>query len=70
MSDQEQSASEASAEEPKLTPLQRVKQQQAMLQKNRSQGSRKNAAAGDVPGATESPNQRVPINRRSGASGS
>ena len=65
------SESEQSAEtEPKLTPLQRVKQQQAMLQKNRNAGSRKAAGGGDAPAAADSPNQRVPINRRSGSSGS
>lgn len=55
-----------SAEEARMTPLQRVKAQQAALQKNRQKGARKGAGRSEEAGPGEGPHQRVQIQRRSG----
>jgi len=58
-----------SAEEPEeraLTPLQRVKAQQAAMQKNRQKGARQAQGRSEEAGPGEGPHQRVQIQRRSG----
>ena len=61
----EESSEEVVQEKP-LTPLQRVKAQQAALQKNRQKGARKGAGRSEEAGPSEGPHQRVQIQRRSG----
>ncbi len=53
-------------EEPKMTPLQRVKAQQAALQSNRKKGARQATGRSEESAASDGPTQRVQIQRRSG----
>lgn len=62
----EESAGGEAVKEPTLSPLQRVKAQQAALQKNRQKGARKAAGRSEEAGPGEGPHQRVQIQRRSG----
>ena len=58
---------EAAKEEPKLTPLQRVKQQQSRMQQARSAGtSRKISGEDDEAGTSEGGAKRIDLQRRSG----
>jgi len=58
---------ELAGAEPKLTPLQRVKQQQALLRQNRNNGAHK-PGSGGARGHSGSSHQRAHMNRRSGGS--
>ena len=58
---------ETAKEEAKLTPLQRVKQQQLRMQQARSSGtSRKISGEDEAPGASEGGSKRIDLQRRSG----
>ena len=58
---------EAAQEEAKLTPLQRVKQQQSRMQQARSAGtSRKISGEDDAAGTSEGGTKRIDLQRRSG----
>jgi hypothetical protein len=57
---------DTSDEEPKLTPLQRVKQQQMLMQKNRNRGAQRPDSGGGARGGSGSSHQRAHLNRRSG----
>jgi len=62
----EEKTEESNEEEPKLTPLQRVKQQQMMMRKNRNIGAKRPDTDGGVSGDGGSEHKRVNLNRRSG----
>ncbi len=65
--DESITTNEAATEEPKLTPLQRVKQQQSRMQQARSAGtSRKISGEDDAAGTTEGGTKRIDLQRRSG----
>lgn len=64
----EESTPEATTEEPKLTPLQRMKQQQALLRKNRNIGAQRPDAEEGGAGGADSPTRPVTMHRRSGSS--
>ena len=59
---------ETTEDEPKLTPLQRVKQQQALMRKNRNIGAQRPDAEGGAAGGGGAGHSRVNLNRRSGGS--
>ena len=64
-----QNDNENTSEEPKLTPLQRVKQQQAKLRQARGAGTKRGGGDDAEAGsATSGPSRRVELNRRSGGS--
>ena len=58
---------ETAQDQAKLTPLQRVKQQQSRMQQARSAGtSRKISGEDDAAGTTEGGTKRIDLQRRSG----
>ncbi len=67
MPNENEEKSEASnEEEPKLTPLQRVKQQQMLMRKNRNIGAKHPDTDDGAAGGGGSEHKRVNLNRRSG----